>query len=648
MSLGGRLGPSFAIAALALLGDGGAEARLRPVEGVLPANGQVVLPDLSDEGLDGAISVQVRVPLARRRHLRYQYGMERTSAVSLLRHDFAAVPHEVRYRPGAGFLTVAPGLPLADGQYTLALESRLLGKPGPLDVDFRTSFTVGPDVYPPRILSTEPAANQAVVPPFARIRVAFNESLDPATLVLGETVLVEDVGVDPPRPIGGVVVLRGDDFVLEFVPDPCIGYPPATTVRLRVLGGSHEAAVRDVVGNALEDDLLLGFATAGDAALPDPALVPPPSGAFYATTADSVVAFDVRDALDEDGTVHLDRIRQVTTANGYGGEFRARLGRPGDAVVDPRSHPDTGHSILYVVDGEAKDVLPIETSSGRVGAGLGGFRDPAGLGITLQVNDSDSVDLFVTDARDRSLTLVPIGGPMGGPLCAGPVFGSPGGRAKVMTQGVPGAVAAASNVVGSAVNLALPAQNETALYACRDGVFTERGRVAVGEGPSGLAWSDPSADVDDLICWVVGVGGPLGTGGFVSIETDFMGAILWWFDNYFSVIATVKESREPGSPCALPGTSKCLVPDRATASLFEMEKVVVGSGLGATIRIRVNRRIDVGEVPSSVATDPSGRLAFVALVGEGKIAVIDLEDPDPVVFKIPLPGVRSVFSTTTQ
>jgi hypothetical protein len=274
--------------------------------------------------------------------------------------------------------------------------------------DFRTSFTVGPDVFPPRMGETVPAANQSDAPLFEPIRVVFDESLDPATCVLGTTVLVEDVSRDPPVPVEGTLVLRGDGFVLEFHPDPCFGLPPGSTVRVRLA-----PQVADRKGNAFEG-AEFSFATKGTRR-PDPALVPPPDGALYATTADAVVAFDLRGAIAADGSFRPGEIRRVDAAGGYDGEFRSTLGRPGHALVDPRSDPATGHSYLYVVDEKTSRVAVVETATGRVGHRYGGFLKPRRL--AFEGPAEDPIRLLVEEGAGGRVPWRPLPETPGQPLC---------------------------------------------------------------------------------------------------------------------------------------------------------------------------------------------------------------------------------------
>jgi hypothetical protein len=646
-----RLAGVIGLSLLALLGAGSATARLHEVEGAAPFNGQVVRPDLSDEGLDGAVRVNVRIPARFRRGLRDPSGQwdGNGPAVSLLDQGFRSVLESARYRSRTRELVIHPTLPLPEGQYTLTLWKGLLGKPGILDGligDFRTSFTVGPDVYPPVIQLTEPAANQTEVPRFTPVVVSFNESLDPASVVLGKTVFVEDAGAEPPRPVEGTLLLREGGFDLVFAPDPCFGLPPGTAVRVRLLGAGNGQAVADRKGNALPWDYSFGFRTAGET-LPDPLLVPPPAMAFYATTADSVAAFDIRDAFAEDGSVHPGRVRQVTAANGYGGDFRARLGRPGDAVLDPRADPVTGQSSIYIVDEAANNVAVIGTDNGRVGARTRGFKAPRGLGIATRGNLPGTASLFITDAGQGTLTLMSLDMPPALPTCAIEVYLEPSVRTTVATPGTPGAVAAGAFPGATLAMVALPVLNETTVFGVGDSgaLSTSYGETnPVGENPTGLAWAGPTLE-GHHVCWVTCEGGPLGTGGWVGILTDYRPQ--FWSEPW-TVTASTKEIREPGKPCAVPGTLRCLVPDRASGSLVELETVLSGSFVMKAIVLVRDRTIDVGGIPSSVATDPTGRLAFVSLVGEGAVAVIDLADPAPVPFKLPLPGVRSVFSTVTQ
>ncbi len=618
-----------------------------------PTNGQEVLPDLSDPGLDGVVTILLRHrlrPWQRRLLRRGSRGSFNGSGepVSLLTHDLTRAPAAIVLSPETRSLILVPERPLSEAQYTLTIDRRLLWPSRRLQEwhrDIRTSFTVGPDVHPPRVREVTPAPNQMEVPPFTPVSIVFNESMDPKAVILGRSVFVEYAGLGPPLPVEGTLTLGDDGFLVQFTPDPCVGLPPATRIRIRLFGAGNAEAVADRVGNALEEDYAFEFWTKGEAPLPDPRLAPPPAQALYATTADTVVAFDIRGAIAEDGSFHPERIRQVLASEGYGGDFAVRLGSPGDAVVDPRTDPMTGHSFLYLVDEEAHDIALIDSGTGRVSRRVGGFQDPRGLGILGPEAPFAHSTLLVSDHAENSLTAVRIDDLPRSPQCEDPGQGTiswPPAREALPVGWDPSGVAATA--IPSFGSLAMVAQysevfggSATMVYG-RGGSFAVQGSTSEGlHAPAEVAWSGMS-------CWLVGSPARDDTTGSVAIARLYLGRGFVFMAPQPSVVAVSSESiHDPGKPAVVPGSGRCLVPNRADGTVSELEE----DGR-ASPRIRVVGVHPVGEWPTSVATDPTGRLAFVSLEGEGRIAVMDLADPGAVPYRIPLPGVRSVFTVTTQ
>ena len=232
-------------------------------------NGQVVHPDLSDPGLEGAITVRVarHLPRRLRRELR---GKGRGSfdefggPISLLSSTFPSPPMTTRYDGRSRTVRLEPTLPMAPGQYTLTIQPEVMvprhyWREG-MEA-YSLSFIVGNDFSPPEVRDSVPAPNQSEVPLHAAVIVTFNESLDAASVVHGSTVFVEDAGVDPPVPVAGLLMTKRDNFDLSFEPDAATGFPPSTRIRVRILGGGGTDAVRDRVGNALAQDFVLEFDT---------------------------------------------------------------------------------------------------------------------------------------------------------------------------------------------------------------------------------------------------------------------------------------------------------------------------------------------------------------------------------------------------
>jgi len=652
-------GPAKVLLAAALLFGAQRAVGYRAPSAVLPMNGDEVSPDLSDPGLEGAIRVHVRVPRGRVKHLVEEQNQLHSlgPALRLVDHRFAAVPAEADYRRRDRLLTIRPESALPPAQYTLEIDPTLLVSRRRRTVEhletFRTSFTVGPDVYGPVLRDLSPAPNQSEVPRFAAVSAVFNESLDPATCVLGRSVLVEDVGKDPPVAVTGTLTLAGNGFVLEFVPDPCSGHPPSTRIRIRLAGGGDPDAVRDRAGNRLEAALSFEFDTKGDGPLADHRKTPPPADALYVTTGNGVAAFDLRGAIDEDGSLHPEAIRRVVSAEGYGGDFEARLGRPGEAVLDPRTHPESGHSFLYAIDEEARDVAVVETATGRVVTRLGGFAWPRALGIVGPAPGSAHSVLMVADAGARRLIAVPVGAVPGHPVCEDLVYDDAPPPREIVAAGLSGiaGIAAVRYAFDPMSNFPLvmaAIPRRSAVVQLFGFEQSSRWEFPIEPEPTEAAWSPPGPL--GASCWITAAA-PGKDGGSVTVwNQDFSGLLVpFTFDSWtlgIRVSAPLREwIRDPGPPCTIPGTSRCLVPSRVGETIVELDSARDAEG---NLRPFVVRVLPAGAAPSSVATDATGRLAFVALPTEGAVAVLDLRDPAPVPFRLPVAGVRAVLTTATQ
>jgi hypothetical protein len=245
------LGAAF----LALLSDAGDAARRRVVAGAVPTNGQEVTPDLSDPEVYGMIRIHARIPAPRIAEL--EEGTPEVPLLSLRDQDGEDVPFDWTHDPDEDRLVLQTSLPLAPAQYGIELSARFLGRRERAlgrGRGFSSSFTVGPDLYPPVLLAVRPGEGALDVCRRTPIVLRFNESLDPASVVLAGTVHVEEISVQPPRPIPGTVFLDREGFDLVFRPDPRHGLPAAAMVGVRLLGVGNPDHVRDAAGNGLVGD----------------------------------------------------------------------------------------------------------------------------------------------------------------------------------------------------------------------------------------------------------------------------------------------------------------------------------------------------------------------------------------------------------
>jgi hypothetical protein len=173
---------------------------------VTPTLNQEVLPDLSDPGLNGLITVRFSSPPRRKDMIDNQNPFNRlTNRVEFFDSTFSRLPGEPRVRRNVftfdPFNEQQPVL--AQGQYTLNLKRSIRNRRGRLlnfgTMDYTTTFSVGTDVYKPVLRKISPTQRQTNVGLRQKIIVTFNEPVDQSTLI--STITVQDNTTNPPTPI---------------------------------------------------------------------------------------------------------------------------------------------------------------------------------------------------------------------------------------------------------------------------------------------------------------------------------------------------------------------------------------------------------------------------------------------------------------
>ncbi len=645
------------------------------VRSITPTNGQETLPDLADPALGGHLTIRFGQPLRERRLLEALLVGDRDGPyLRFFDASLVAVRGSATWDPLSFSLlfTPSPGA-MPPGQYTLVLSRRLLfGRHLRLNwgvEDFTSSWTVGPDAYPPRLLGTSPARNQVGGPRFADIVLSFNESLDPVTVLQGQTVEVEDASYDPPRPIPGALLLKRDGFDVVFRPDPCVGFPPATTVRVRLGAAGGLGPIRDRKGNAFEG-FSYEFRTAGDAPFPDPVAVPRPGSplaglpgsAVFAATANAVVALDVGPAyedLDPGAGPRPERVQRVAPGNPAGIDYRAPLEaavrRAAEVVVDPRFDPTTLQTFLYVLDEEKARVAVVQSGTGVVEGWINLGGHPRGLGISAIGARGEPPALFVSEFRYGTITRIPLGKILPGVSACEPI----------VDLNVDRSLRGAFSVGRGPIGVACSPDPETGLgVVCNslDGTITvfrtrppevcpmpwELATYPAGPGPFEASWGAASAGGSFL--WVVGAAGAHDRDGSVN---------LWWTGppgggarpaGLVSAGTLPEGIRRPGRPFADPtAPDRCFVPETDGTSIAVLEWPTGTPVPSPTAPPRIARRLEVGLRPASFTRDArAGRLGLVALPDSGQVAVLDLEAPTQTPVLLSIPGVRGVFSAFDQ
>jgi len=131
---------------------------------------------------------------------------------------------------------------------------------------------MGQDTTPLAVQTTYPDDGAANISPDGRLTIVFSDFVDMETLST-ETVTVRPVGGEA---LTGVYTYQFNQ--LSFSPDE--PFAADTTYQVAIPAGG----LTDVMGNGLDDDVLLHFSTGSSVTLPVPDAPPPPAGTGGATT----------------------------------------------------------------------------------------------------------------------------------------------------------------------------------------------------------------------------------------------------------------------------------------------------------------------------------------------------------------------------
>ena len=210
--------------------------------------------------------------------------------------------------PALDTVQLAPQSPLTVGQtYTVTAVSgangvedrsgNTLGQPSSF------TFTVGPDSTPPAVASTAPLPGAAAVSLNAQPTISFVEDIDPASLTAANITLTDANGVVP------ITFSLENNRTVRVVPTALLASGQQHLVSLR--GGAW--GLRDVAGNVLPNDVVVGFRTADDPTLPTALLFPNDRNASVPRSAMAVAVFD---SPMDPATVHSGTVF-VTGPNGF-------------------------------------------------------------------------------------------------------------------------------------------------------------------------------------------------------------------------------------------------------------------------------------------------------------------------------------------
>jgi hypothetical protein len=699
-------------------GSGGSSGGPLIVLAATPTNGQEILKDFSDPELNGKLTVKLSsVPRVSSIIDPTDPFNQLTPYVQILNQAFARVPGTPNVDKQTKSFTFTPaGGTLVNGQYTLTMAKFVTAADGSLlnsgVEDFSTSWTVGPDVYSPVIRNTSPAANQKDTPLFTPIVITFNESLDPASVVLGQTVFVQDGGTNPPTQLNGTLQLKRNGFDMVFFPDPCVGMPSSTTIVVRLLGAGNTSFVRDRVNppNGLVGDptnnneYSFQFNTKGVKPLPTSINVPPswsPRQNFnlywntvaYAYTNKATYAFDVTDVqeppatsatatIDPSLTLQILQTNKTTQLpvtstwwwyaplqtffrNGpYGGDWEAKLSKPGEAVVDWRFDGTTGVSYIYQIDEADESVAIINTGTGKVEGHFKGVGSPRGITITAPATTGNSVAILVTNYGQATLTAIPVSTIVPGQQICTAVKELEDNikmRSFMSTGRNPAGVAcewygtaqigAVVNQADSTLQIFDPGSLKNVVSGAL-GTFTQP--FPVGENPIDVCWTYlVTSPVHPPYIWayVVNQGGQQDPQGSVSLWFNHSSLIGLFDSNTGIVVATLKDGvNVPGKPMSDPISLSCYIPNTAGDDIFKADINTAGNFTAVSVTLTTSQDRHLGSNPTKMTFTGNVNFmtALASLTGQGQVAVYqrDATVGPPILY--PLPGVQSVFSAWDQ
>jgi hypothetical protein len=671
-----------------------------------PVNGQETATDLSDPGVGGKWTLRfTETPKTTDLIDPTNPFNGVTSNVQILNQSFARVAGTPSVDAATKAFTFTPaGGTLTPAQYTITITkfvSTPFGKSLNLGLkDYSSSFTVGADTYNPVVRNVTPANNQNDVPLYNPVVITFNESLDPTSVVYGQTVIVQDGGTNPPTQLTGTLVLDRDGFDIVFKPDPCSGMPPATTVVVRMLAAGSTTFVKDTKGNPLLPDPALGginevnfqFNTKGIKPLPNPLNVywpgTPRLGIVtlmaYVSARDKTYAFDTaavvgefKDLLRRD----VGLTQQVTETNqvpvnifpgqppwfygpAYGGDWEAKVGQAGESLIDWRYDQNTGHSYIYQLDEKNEAVAIINTGNGKVEGHFNGLGTPKGLGMSgIGIGAVTGLEpvLYISDYGQGTVTGIPLGSIIvGQPICTAVKELNDDLSRRVVLQAGRNPSGVAMEYYGISIGgVVNQADNELQVFdpATLQPINNKNGlgeltqRYQVGENPIDCGWS-PITNVG-IFAYVVNQGGPNQPNGSVS---------LWWSLGGFTafapsvgqVVKTAEQGIEvPGHCMPDPNALSVYIPNTGSTDVVRMDLAIVGGLIFATVDLRAGESRVVGDNPTSVTWTCSGiypafDVSLATLAGQGQVAVwgrTSVVGP-PVLYN--LPGARNCFSAWNE
>jgi hypothetical protein len=674
-------------------GDGEDTAGDLIVTRVTPTNGQETRSDMSDPEVNGQLTVEFTTTPLRSTMIDPTNPFNGLTAnVQILDQTFSRVPGTPSVNKANRTFNFTPdGGVLPSAQYTATISKYVTTADGKQlnngIEDFSASWTVGPDVYSPVVRNISPAQNQKDTPLYTPIVVTWNESLDPTTVVLGQTVFIQDGGTNPPTQLNGTLSLMRNGFDLVFTPDPCVGMPPATTVVVRLLGAGNTSFIKDRVGNGLVGDptnsneVQYQFNTKGIKPLPNPANVHTPGSPtlqiipfnIFVNTNTTTYAFDTSAVIGEFlTTLRFDpSLTQQVLQNSrqpinvlappwsygplYGGDWISKVAIAGESVLDWRLDSTTLHTYIYQVDEGNDSIAIINTGTGKVEGHFRGVGTPKGITVTGAGATGLGPTIFVSNYGQGTVTGIPIGLiQVGQPICTAVKELEDNKDLRVYLQAGKNPNGVGSEYWGVPVaGVVNQADNEFQVFdpqslqpINRLGIGQLSQRYQVGENPVDVAFSPYLPANGWIFAFIVNQGGPTSPEGSVSFWWNTTGLTVF-ASNSGAVMANIKEGiNVPGRPTADPAALTCYIANTGGDEIVRVEVTIVGGQIGTLVTASVANSRIIGPNPTKMTWAGLGgaEVALATLAGTGQVAVWEragLIGP-PILYN--LPGAKSCFS----
>ncbi len=608
----------------------------------LPVNQQEVLPDLSDPGLEGVIRVFFSEIVASNTII------DPTNTFNYLTSDVNILNSAMERMEGVATLTGAnrtlvfqPSGALPNGQYTVTCTRDVKNfQGGALNQgvsDYRSSFTVGTDIYAPVLRNTFPASNQKSVPRNSNIILTFNETLNRST-VSTSTITVVDGSANPAVTISGTLTTDLDAFEVTFTPDAGTQMPPNATIVVTINGGAGGLA--DAVGNPYEGDpntpgvYQFQFETVKEP--------PPPNNPLTIDTVNFdalILAADTSNIYSISEASYLNNTLDLTLwgTNNPVANSKSRIGSPGEIIFDPRFGSLDGHTYAYVIDRDSRSVTVVGTRDSKVVWRWRDLPDPRGLAIA-----PNGITLYVSNFASDSVSFIDTGSINVGNSLADDRLKSLSAQKNRTDVAVGrGPIGAAHAPDASLLFVGNSIENTCTLINTATAKVTTS--FAIGTSPQDVAATFNFPGIGRF-AFITCLGGGNDNKGSVSL--------YWNVPN--GLQATVTGFENPAE-CIYDRGASAWIANSGGNQSKQLTLAFAGGGFAATILPTINASVTVGASPTGITMESfypffgaATRTIITACRGASELVFLDNSQPSRPTFSLSIPAVRTVASYYDQ